>query len=193
MFLRCSPGHGTRAGGTDGGSGIRWVQFWKNLLLAQVIMNSISFNWHLLRGRKFEIHNMKTWRNFSGGYCKLPMWIWELQGSPCNRARLISVPQPPQPMIYAEGLLEEKCFGSIWAFSVGRKVHWVHLGFFRCGAFELSRGSLRTPATDSELMTGFVLCWALLISQQGSVACRTQSRLPDILVSSLTHWIECQV
>lgn len=76
----------------------------------------------------------------------------------CNRAWLISVPQPPQHMIYTESRF-------------GRNVQWAHLRFLHCAAFKLTRGSLRMPATNSgashraELVTGFVLCCFLLISE----------------------------
>lgn len=76
----------------------------------------------------------------------------------CNRARPISVPQLPQHMIYNESLFR-------------RNVQWVLWGFLHCGAFKLTRGSLRMPATNSgashraEDVTGFVLCCFLLISE----------------------------
>lgn len=79
----------------------------------------------------------------------------------CNRARLISVPQPPQHMIYTESLF-------------GGNVRCIHLGFLRCGAFNLTRSSVRMPATSSgashraELVTGFVLLCILLIWEWGS-------------------------
>lgn len=55
----------------------------------------------------------------------------------CNRARLISVPQPPQHRVYTESLF-------------GRNVQWIHLGFLHCAAFKVTKGSLRVPVTNSE-------------------------------------------
>lgn len=140
----------------------------ENLYLAQVTINSLSFNWILPRERKFEIHSMKTWRNCSSSYCKFPVQIDTV-------LQLSFQSHSPHNTWYTQkACWEETCCVSIWAFCTVMCLNWlgVHLGCYRHKLWSITQNC---PGER-------------LSSQLHPSHLRTQRKMPGSLFLDILSW-----